>query len=422
MYFQRAISSLLFCLLASTIVGCASTQNNEEVQKKMKPKVKTKKTELSGSGFYEFPLQKTKPRLIEKRKVKISGIKKLKKPRLVDLKEMSIDDHTFNNMTPYLVKGVFVKARGDIKYIKFNKPVPKYSSAQMDVSGKGFKLIEMRRIGNNILDFKAPFSQQSQSNKVRHVTSEERDSAERVQMYERYFVNEPSTLSKIKKRVNKHCKTSEWYSLCKAYPKSPSAYANDMYYAQSSSGKTIRLYITPDVWGMGEMPELSLSKSTAPISVNLWMNPNLMSKMLSAEVVDAVDAEQGFIHEYYHNLGFAHESGWPSVDGIDDLFGDLAVKSYRKKLKNRYTPSNLVVSLTKSDPRNYTFQISRRAKSPELKMRLLSTHKYSGELIEKGTDQVTLRLDKAPTNDIYVSFYSSQSEQMATVILEGSGR
>lgn len=113
------------------------------------------------------------------------------------------------------------------------------------------------------------------------------------------------------------------------------------------------------------------------------MSPVLMSNMLSDNPNTAIDAEQGLVHEYYHNLGFSHNSGWPSSNGVDDLFGAKAYNIYRNSLGDKYFTSNLAVTYEKLSDLEFVFNLEALEDTNDINMRILSSQNITAKVHQK---------------------------------------
>ncbi|WP_318491087.1 hypothetical protein [Photobacterium leiognathi] len=373
-------------------------------------------TTLKHKGMYQVSLNNTVPQAITPLVATPSNVTANAEPGISDLNAMYIDsDGNFFNNTAYSINGVYVEREGEKIYLGFETAINPYSSALIGDEWANATIIQMTSLGNNKYDLLNP---NPPGTEAKHANEVERDSVERLHMYEKHFVNAPSTLSEITKLVAEKCEINEGYSECKNYAESAMDYASDMYFAQSVSGVTSAFWIDTTVWGLATSPAKEMQKSKINSHQTLWMSPVLMQNMHSEDQWTAIDAEQAMIHEYYHNLGFSHYSGWASYQGIDDLFGDKAYFDYRNSIGNRYVTSNLVVNAEKVNTLEYAFDIDALGDVSDLEMRVLSTQEFNGSVRQTNTNQVFLTFDQVPSTDIYVSFYSKESQQMATIALD----
>ncbi|WP_318444985.1 hypothetical protein [Photobacterium leiognathi] len=373
-------------------------------------------TTLKHKGMYQVSLNNTVPQAITPLAATPRNVTANAEPAISDLNAMFIDsDGKFFNNTAYSIHGVYVEREGEKVYLGFETAINPYSSALIGEEWANAAIIQMTSLGNNKYDL---WNSNLPSAEAKHANEVERASVERLHMYEKYWVNAPSTLSDITKLVAEKCKINEGYSECKNYSGSAMDYASDMYFAQSVSGVTSAFWIDPTVWGLATSPVKEMQKSKINSHQTLWMSPVLMQNMHSEEQSTAIDAEQALIHEYYHNLGFSHQSGWASDQGVDDLFGNKAYLDYRNSIGNRYVTSNLVVNTEKVNTLEYAFDIDALGDVSDLEMRVLSTQGFDASVRQTNTNKVFLTFEQVPSTDIYVSFYSQKSQQMATVVLD----
>ncbi|MGR5464449.1 hypothetical protein ACPV5G_16040, partial [Photobacterium damselae] len=375
-------------------------------------------THIINSSIHDINLNNITPEKIATINVDIQNPIPLKKQPILDLNAISITDGTLLNQTPYDIAGIYIQKNSDVFYIHFKQSVPPYSSVQViDPILNGAEIINTSKIANNRYDFHAPLQSQNRP-EARYANEQERNSVERVQMYERFWINAPETLAEITQQIDSQCYTNAGYSECANYHQPKLDYTGDMYFAQSVSNLTSQFWVDPTVWGLANTSIKELTASHTQNRKNLWMSPRLMANMLSGDAGTAIDAEQGLIHEYYHNLGFSHNSGWASNQGIDDLFGKKAYHIYRSKLKNNYRTSNIVIHADKIDSRTFMLNLKAIGEISNLKLRLLSTSDLDAH-IEQQNNKIYIKFNTLPQSDVYASIYSKESDQMSTVILNG---
>ncbi|WP_339386375.1 hypothetical protein [Vibrio caribbeanicus] len=377
-------------------------------------------TKLKNSSMHEVSLNLTQPKRIDSVKVKPTNIVPVNLPRIVTLKDMAINSGYFVNKTPYSVNDIFIERDGVVKHIKFTGSVGEYSQAYIGSEYNGYVVVNQSNIANNKIDFRN--ENIPSSGQPRYANTEERDSVERVQMYERFWINSPNALDEITQRIDEQCETNigrHGYAECYYYDESKLDYTTDMYFAQSVSGFTSKFWIDPEVWGAAEGNPKKLATSWTFNSSNLWMSPKLMRRMLSDDADIAIDADQGLIHEYYHNLGFGHESGWASNQGIDDLFGKKAYYEYRDILSDKMFNANIVTDIERVDDVTYKISLSSIGSVSDLSMRILSTENIQANVAQfgGGINDFILKFDEPIQTDVYVSIFSSESLQMSTIKL-----
>ena len=368
---------------------------------------------LKNKGMYNIKLNKTQAKKINSISTNITSITEIDSPAVVDLQNIYIENGTIINNTPYTINSLNFLLEGKVIHIELNYPLSRYSSGYIGSQWDAAQVLHMAALGNNHYDFRGA----EPRGQARFANEEERSSVERVQMYEKYWLNAPNTLAEILALVASQCHINSFYSECHNYEKSMMDYTSDMYFSQSVSGQTSTFWIDPTVWGLAAKPDTERVKSYRSITNNLWMSPVLMSNMLSNDATTAIDAEQGLVHEYYHNLGFSHNSGWPSSNGVDDLFGVKAYKTYRTSLGDEYFTSNLAVTAEKVSDLEFIFNLEALGEANDLNMRILSSQNLTAKVHQSNSNKLILKFDEQPSTDVYVSFYSKDSSQMATKVL-----
>lgn len=368
---------------------------------------------LKNKGLYNIKLNKTQPKKINSIYTKVTAITEIDNPTIVNLHNIYIENGTIFNNTPYTINSLNLLLEGNVINMQLNSPLSRYTSGYIGSQWDAAQVLHMDALGNNNFDFRGG----EPRGQARFANEEERRSVERVQMYEKYWLNAPNTFAEILALVASQCHINSFYSECNNYEKSAMDYTSDMYFSQSVSGQTSTFWIDPTVWGLAARPNLERVKSYRSISNNLWMSPVLMSNMLSDNPNTAIDAEQGLVHEYYHNLGFSHNSGWPSSNGVDDLFGAKAYNIYRNSLGDKYFTSNLAVTYEKLSDLEFVFNLEALDDTNDINMRILSSQNITAKVHQKNSNKLILEFDEKPSTDVYVSFYSKYSSQMATKVL-----
>lgn len=373
---------------------------------------------LRRSNLYEVTLKETKPFKIPSQSIAPLFIKTLKRPSAVDLKNMTITNNIFFNRTPYIIQSVYVQHDGMITRLEFAPTVPKYSAVKIDSKFAGANVFHMTSLGNNYYDFDSDLIRSTPF--ARAVTEPERDWIERIQMYERYWLNSPGTLCEISQQLD-YCDYMDDFLEC---TDSPLKLAADTHFAQSLSGVTMQVWVDddPGVVRPNEQPTLELVKSTSVASYPLRLTPKMLSNGLSDSPEKVSMATQNLIHEYYHNLGFSYHLDLTSQTGLDALFKSKVALEFPDHPGDHYTPANLLVHVSWLGYRKYKFLLFTAEDASDIKLRLLSTQQLKARVMIITTQNHKLFLDfkETPKSHVYLSFYSRESDQMATVVLSQS--
>ena len=379
-------------------------------------------TTLGYMSFFEVSLKDTKPAPITSVFVSVvpGSVQLIDLPLISDPSNIKIERDRIVNNTSHRFKEIFVKIDdGMVYHLEFSDPIPAYASAWLPEEWHGAHVIDMTQLGSNKINFKTFFENRKED--VRWANFHSRKAIDRVLRYEHYWANAPQTLPSIIKHVEKRCGAGvvvEGFAECRDSRKPMLEYITSMYFTQSFSGLTTDFMIDAKEWASAKVGSKNLISSNEEQSAQIRMSPRLVDYMDSHDPQLSIEAEQALIHEHFHNLGFGHESGWPSTDGIDDLFAAEAHK-YRFQLGSKYVPSNLVVQVLKINPLTYTLTLHGRGKVSDLKMRLLSTEDVNAQITESGSNKLTIKFEQVPYTDIYLSFFSMESQQMASVALTG---
>ena len=373
---------------------------------------------LRSSNLYEVPLKETKPLKIPSQSIAPLFIKTLKRPSAVDLKNMTITNNIFFNRTPYIIHSVYVQHDGMTTRLEFAPTIPKYSAVKIDSKFAGANVYHMTSLGNNYYDFDSDLIRSTPF--ARAVTEPERDWVERIQMYERYWLNSPETLCEISQQFG-YCDHMDDFLEC---TDSPLKLAADTHFAQSLSGVTMQVWVDddPDVVRPNEQPALELVKSTSVASYPLRLTPKMLSNGLSDSPEKVSMATQNLIHEYYRNLGFSYHLDLTSQTGLDALFKRKAALEFPDYPGDYYTSANLLVHVSWFGYRKYQFLLLTAEDASDIKLRLLSTQQLKARVMIITTENYKLFVDFKETlkSHVYFSFYSRESDQMATVVLSQS--
>lgn len=336
------------------------------------------------------------------------------KPSIVDLNNIQILNGKIINNTPYKIKSIHVILDGELVEIEFSNVILPYSQGSLSGLINVDKIINLTTISNSTFDYKAMLSGTLNS---RHANDEERSTAEHVQMYDRFMMNAPYSLNEITQHLADICNVNNY---CKNYYDTPENYALDTYFSKSMSGMNTHFWIDPDVWGMATMPHpLNMLTSKSNASVRIWMSPSLMGYVYSGNYSKEKEGWQALAHELYHNYGFDHDTGWPSNNGIDDIFGQKVVDNYLIDNSNQYITSNVIFDIPeKVDNKTFKFKLfANEHNGDDLKVRLLSTNTMKLNITQNGNNEVIITFKESPLSDVYVSFYFENDQQMATVSL-----
>lgn len=370
---------------------------------------------LRRSNIYEVPLKETKPLKIPSQSIAPLFIKALKRPSAVDLKNMTITDNIFFNRTPYIIQSVYVQHDDMITRLEFAPAVPKYSAVKIDSKFAGANVFHMTSLGNNYYDFDSDLSRSTPF--ARAVTEPERDWVERIQMYERYWLNSPGTLCEISQQFD-YCDNMDDFLEC---TDSPLKLAADTHFAQSVSGVTMQVWVDdyPGVVKPNEQPTLELVNSTRVASYPLRLTPEMLSNGLSDSPEKASMATRNLIHEYYRNLGFSYHLSLSSQTSLDALFKSKAALEFPDHPGDYYTPANLLVHVRWLGYGKYAFLLFTAEDASDIRLRLLSTQQLKARVMVITAENYKLFLDfkEIPRSHVYLSFYSRESDQMATVVL-----
>lgn len=373
---------------------------------------------LRNSGLYEVPLNTTVPLKVRSQTITPLFIRALKRPSVVDLKNMTISGDIFFNKTPYTIQSVYVELDGMITRLEFAPIVPKYSAVQIDSGFAEAKVFHMTRLGNNPYDFDSHLIRSTPF--ARAPTEPERDWVELMQMYERYWSNSPGILCEISQQFD-YCDFMDDFLEC---DDSPLKLAADAHFAQSLSGVTVQAWVDADPTGgtAGKQPALELVKSTRVASYPLRLTPEMLSNGLSDSPEKVSLATQNLIHEYYRNSGFTYHLAQTSQTGLDALFKSKATLEFPDYPGDHYTPADLVVHTLWLGQGKYAFHLFTAEDASDIRLRLLSTQQLKASVMVSTTRShvVNLIFREPPKTHVYASFYSQEADQMASVVLSES--
>ena len=368
---------------------------------------------LNSDQIYEVALDGVKPNKVSSRTITPTFHMDLEKPQVINLKDMSLVDGIFYNKTPYTVHGLYVK-NSSVSYLDFARPVQGYTAVNLGGEFARHKIADSVTLGNNPYDL--TLDSHDDHPEARAVNSTERRWVERMQIYQQHWVNSPGTLCKIGEPLAK-CAESRAY-----LPRSP--------YAPNSqapcglnpisvrmhpvSGITSKLWIDPslDTGMFAARPTVVATRGPAGSTI-LRMSPKLIEGIAAGIRPEVVRwAAIGYVPNYYSEyLWLSHSSYLYNLSTGDssppfpDYPGDY------------YTPANLVVDTNKLDHVAYRFTLHSADTVSDLRMRLFSYQVVSARMMLTDRDAVILAFDEAPREDVHVSFYSRESDQMASVTL-----
>ncbi|WP_435250583.1 hypothetical protein ACMAZD_25965 (plasmid) [Vibrio sp. nBUS_14] len=407
--------STIFILSMFLLWGCGEGAGT------VSPEERTEaSTFIDSNGLEVISLNKTYPLIINVEKdMKVNKLVSLSPPSQVNLNDVSISGTIIKNNTPYEISELILKENGKFFLVGVEGGLPKYTQGNLNISWEGYEVVNFTILANSTFEYQSSTPPADPAGS-RLANTAERNTAELVQIYDRYMTNSPSTLSEITEQLRSICPDNPE---CYNYGEPVEQYATDTYFAKSVSSMKTRFWINDNVWGLGSQPALNFNSSESPNkSLNIWMSPVLMANVHDSFDATAIDAWQGLVHEYYHNHGFSHESGWPSFNGIDDVFGRKVVYEYLPSLGNKLiNPDVFINSIVKVDTREYEINLSSKS-NKSVNLRLLSTEPIKATVSENSSDKIKLKFEETPKTDVYVSFYTADSLQMASSVLSFSLR
>lgn len=363
----------------------------------------------------EISLTNVKGTPIKTLSVDVNTITQNEKPSTVDLNNIKILNGIITNETPYEISHLYVMLDGVPVNVVFSTVIPPYSQGNVSSKLNTAKVINVTTISNTTFKYTENPNSAGRPNS-RHANAEERNTSEYVQIYDRYMMNAPASLNQITQQLVNICTVN---GLCNNYSGSPENYAIDTYFSKSVSGLNSNFWINPDVWGLANAPGLENTRSNISSNQTIWMSPVLMNYVNLNDYIKEQEGWQALVHEFYHNFGFAHESGWPSNSGIDDIFGKATVDDYLINNRNKYITSDVVFDKAIIiNNRTFKFDIfTNEQNAGNLNLRLLSTRPTEVNITQNGSNEVIISFKNTPESDVYVSFYSESSKQMATAPL-----
>lgn len=369
---------------------------------------------LNSDKIYEVALDGVKPNRVSSRTITPTFHMDLEKPQVINLKDMSLVDGIFYNKTPYTVHGLYVK-NGFVSYLDFARPVKGYTAVNLGGEFARHKIADSVTLGNNLYDL--ALDSHDDHPEARAVNPTERRWVERMQIYQQYWANSPGTLCKIGEHLTK-CAESRAYLPCSPY--SPNSQATcglnpASVMAHPVSGITSKLWIDPGLGtGMNAAhPTVVATRGPDGSSAILRMSPKLIEGIAAGirpQVVrlTAIDYIPNYSSEHQwssHSSYLYDESTGDSSPPFPDYPGDY------------YTPANFAIDTDRLDHLVYRFTLHSADTVSDLRMRLLSYQVVSARILLTDRNAVLLAFDEAHREDVHVSFYSRESDQMASVIL-----
>ena len=369
---------------------------------------------LNSDKIYEVGLDGVKPNRVSSRTITPIFHLDLEQPQVVNLKDMTLVDGIFYNKTPYTIHGLYVK-KSSVLYLDFARPVQGYTAVYLGGEFARHKIADSATLGNNRYDLALDSNEDHPE--ARAVDATERRWVERMQIYQQYWANSPGTLCEFGERLDE-CVESRGYPPSSPYsPNSrPSCGLNPISVRMHPvSGITSKLWIDPSL-GTGmyaARPTVMATRGPAGFSTILRMSPKLMEGIaagIRSELARsvAIDHVPNYYSEHLWSSFSSHlynKSTGDSSPPFPDYPGDF------------YTPANLAVDTDRLDHVVYRFTLHSADTVSDLRMRLLSYQVVSARVMLTDRDAVLLAFDEAPREDVHVSFYSKESDQMASVTL-----
>ena len=334
----------------------------------------------------------------------------LEKPQQVNLKDITLVEGILYNNTPYTIHGLYVEDQS-IQYMDFAKPVDAYTAVHLGCEFQHHRLIDMTILGNNPYDMAPDLL--CEHPEARAVRANERGWFESMQIYQHYWANSPEALCEIDMEAAEIGWSREYPERSQVGPDHYSVLNHPV------SGVTTKLLIDPTLTTgtFSQHPSLRMTKSAKDSSFILRINPELPEhSCFQAEQFRQVAKLLVPSHNSQHmlNNGFQFSySMW-----LDDLFAYPISRLFPEHPGECYTPANLVITTDRLGGTVYRFDLHSAEAVSDLRMRLLSYQVVSAKVVlSERKDIVFLTFDEIPEDDVHVSFYSRESNQMASVTL-----
>ncbi len=358
---------------------------------------------------YEVALDGMKPGRVDSRTITPIFLMNLEKPQVVNLKDMTLVEGILYNRTPYTVDGLYVE---DIcvSYVNFARPVQGYTAVHL--AGCEFcrhKIVDITTVGNNLYDF-APDTL-SEHPGARVVNARERLWLERMQIFQHHWANSPGALCEIEN--DEAAKYSR-----PACSHAPCSLDDSEVYRQPLSGTTTRVLIDPTLAADTDPvpPILKITGGPTDSSFTLRINPELIEGGSGIEPEKVRDTAKSLVHSYASRSGLG-TIYLPSGVCLNDQCADNSTPAFPDYPGERYTPANLVVNTDRLGGTVYRFELKTTDTVSDLRMRVSSYQVLSATVLLSDKDWVYLEFNELPGEDVHVSFYSRESEQMASVTL-----
>lgn len=359
---------------------------------------------LHSDKIYEVSLDGVKPGRVNSRTITPSFLANLAKPRAVNLNDMTLIKGIFFNKTPYTVHGLYVQ-HSSVTYVDFATPIQGYTAVNLGCEFSQHRLVDSTTIGNISYDL-APVSCDEHP-QARAVNAKERRWVERMQIYQRYWVNSPERLCEISGKAAGCVRNGEYLP----YSQKPCGLNSDFVNLHPVSGITVELLVDPSLTtGMyADEPTIKISRCPTDFSFSIRISPKLIeggSARISPESVHW--AAKSLVHHYRYE---------PSSLYLYDRYTGSSSQAFPDYPGDAYTPSNLAVTTNRLGGAVYRFELNSPDTVSDLRMRLISYQMLSVRIMLSDKNTVYLEFDKALKNDVCVSFYSRESDQMASVSL-----
>ena len=359
---------------------------------------------LDSDKIYEVSLDGVKPGRVNFRTIAPSFLANLEKPRAVNLNDMTLIRGIFFNKTPYTIQGLYVKD-SSVSYVDFTSPVQGYTAADLGCEFNQHRIVDSTIIGNVSYDL-APDSCDEHP-QARVVNAKERRWVERMQIYQRHWVNSPKIFCEISGKAA-GCVRDGGYL---PYSHAPCGLNSDFVYLYTVSGITVELLIDPSLTtGMyAEDPTIIISRGPTDFSTTIRISPKVIEGRSAGISPESVHwAAKSLVHHYHYQ---------PSRLYLYDRYTGSSSQAFPDYPGDSYTPSNLAVTTNRLGGAVYRFELNSPDTVSDLRMRLLSYQVLSVRIMLSDKNTVYLEFDKALKKDVCVSFYSRESDQMASVCL-----
>lgn len=380
--------------------------------------------EYTGKNFYEIPLDVTRNKEITPQEMTYTNEEALSVPDLVSFTDFKIKNNFLINNTPLEINKFYTNENGEVNYYVLTPPVKAYSKVKLEGEfNNNVNFLDMVNLARYSIEFKSDIPPISSKYNI-DANTLQRDVFETLVFYFQSWMNRHQSLNDIVAYMNKMCDT-EFAKNCQNYPFTSSRYAEDNYFILSASGTEIQYKIDLNVRNRTDQKGVNINKLTRENKPRIAESNFLLEDIITQRNQGKYLSEDlgTVMADLISISGFNYVSGMINFDTTlnipKDIISSQIIKdNYDENVSKKYQPSNIALTVEEISEQDYIISLFSNVPLTDLTMRVLAFDDVGFRLSQSAENKIRFTINEPLSSDIELSFFSTDSMQMASYILQ----